>query len=78
MAAVYGIILLGSLFRILPVTVLNALFTLPMAIRETRLISGNLGNPYGLMPAMLSNIKIYVYTALLILAGCLISFLVKL
>ena len=76
MASVYGVILLGSITRIFPLTVLLALLTVPMAMKETRLIGGNLGNPYGLMAAMSLNIKIFVYTALLMLIGYLISFFV--
>lgn len=75
MTIVYGIILAGALTRIFPVTILIALLTLPLTLKERRLISGNLGNPYGLMPAMSSNIKIFAYTAILMLAGYLISFL---
>ena len=76
MTVVYGIILVGAVSRIFPITILIALITLPLAIKERRLISGNLGNPYGLMPAMSSNIKIFAYTAILMLVGYLISFLI--
>jgi len=75
MTVVYGIIIVGAATRIFPVTILIALFTLPLCVNERRLISGNLGNPYGLMPAMSSNIKIFTYTAILMLTGYLISFL---
>ena len=75
MIAVYGIILGGALTRIFPLSIIFALLTLPLAVREKRLIGGNLGNPYGLIPAMSSNIKIFLYTAILMLAGYLISFL---
>ncbi len=75
MAAVYGIILVGVATRIFPVAILIALLTVPLAFRERRLISGNLGNPYGLMPAMSSNIRIFAYTAILMLLGYVISFL---
>ena len=76
MAVVYGIILVGALIRIFPISILIALLTLPLAIKERRLIGGNLGNPYGLMPAMSANIKIFAYTAILMLTGYVISFLV--
>jgi len=75
MTVVYGIILGGALTRVFPISILIALLTLPLAVKEKRLISGNLGNPYGLIPAMSSNIKIFVYTAILILAGYLVSFI---
>ena len=76
MTFVYGIILVGAVSRIFPITILIALLTLPLAVKERRLISGNLGNPYGLMPAMSSNIKIFAYTSILMLVGYLISFLI--
>jgi len=76
MASVYGVILLGSITRIFPLTVLLALLTVPMAVKEARLIGRNLGNTYGLVVAMSSNIKIFVYTALFMLIGYLISFFV--
>ena len=75
MIIVYGIILVGALTRIFPLPIMIALLTLPLAIRERRLISGNLGNAYGLIPAMSSNIKIFLFTAILMLAGYLLSFL---
>ncbi len=74
----YVIIVLGIAARIFPATAILALLTIPMALKVTRLIKGNLGNPYGLMPAMSRNIKLYVYTTLLLLAGYLISFVVLL
>ena len=75
MIAVYGIILGGALARVFPISILIALLTLPLAVKEKQLISGSLGNPYGLIPAMSSNIKIFVYTAILMLAGYLVSFI---
>ena len=76
MTVVYGILLVGAATRIFPITILLGLGTLPLALKERRLISGNLGNPYGLMPAMSSNIKIFAYTSILMLAGYLVSFLI--
>jgi len=78
MAAVYGIILFGSLFQVFPITSLIALVTLPLAVKESRLIRDNVGNPYGLIPGMSLNIKIYVYTSILLLSGYVISFIMKL
>jgi hypothetical protein len=45
-----------------------------MAVKIRGLIKTNLSNPYGLMPAMSMNIKLYAYTTLLMLAGYIISF----
>jgi 1,4-dihydroxy-2-naphthoate octaprenyltransferase len=71
--AIYAIILLGVVLRILPVTAVVALLTIPMAVRIRGLIKSNLGNPYGLMPAMSMNIKLYSYTTLLLLGGYITS-----
>jgi 1,4-dihydroxy-2-naphthoate octaprenyltransferase len=76
MALVYGVIVAGALTRIMPFTTLLALLTIPLAMKVRALIKGNLGNPYALIPAMSLNIKLYVYTALLLIAGYLISFVV--
>ena len=75
MTVVYGVILMGALIRLFPITILIALLTLPLAVKEQRLIGGNLGNPYGLIPAMSTNIKIFAYTAILMLSGYVIAFL---
>ena len=72
-AAVYAIIALSAAARIFPATAILALLTIPLSIRVRSLIKAHLGNPYGLMPAMSLNIKLYIYTTLLLLAGYLIS-----
>lgn len=71
--AIYAIVALGAALRIFPVTTIVALLTIPMAVKIRRLIKGNLGSPYGLMPAMSMNIKLYAYTTLLLLAGYITS-----
>jgi len=76
--ALYAIVGFGAIVRIFPITSLLALLTIPMAAKVSGLIKGNLGNPYGLMPAMSMNIKLYVYTTLLLIAGYLLSFIVRL
>jgi 1,4-dihydroxy-2-naphthoate octaprenyltransferase len=78
MVALYLIVVLAVVARIFPITALLVLLTIPLAGRVRNLIKGNLGNPYGLMPAMSKNIRLYVYTALLLLAGYVISFFVAL
>lgn len=67
--AVYAVVFLGVIAQIFPATAILALLTIPMAVKVRRSIKANLGNPYGLMPAMSSNIKLYVYTTLLLLIG---------
>lgn len=72
-AAVYVIIIVGVIGRIFPIPALLGLGTLPLALKIRKLIQENLGNPYGLMPAMSNNVRFYVYTGALILAGYVIS-----
>jgi 1,4-dihydroxy-2-naphthoate octaprenyltransferase len=75
MVIVYGTIVLSVFARIFPVSTLLALLTMPMALKVRALIKGNMGNPYGLIPAMSLNIKLYVVTTLLLMAGYLLSLL---
>jgi 1,4-dihydroxy-2-naphthoate octaprenyltransferase len=74
MVIVYGVIVVGALTRILPLSALIALLTVPIALRVRGLIKSNLGNPYGLIPAMSLNIRLYVFTAMLLIIGYLTSF----
>jgi 1,4-dihydroxy-2-naphthoate octaprenyltransferase len=76
LAAAYAIVCLSVVARLFPPTALLALLTVPMAIKVRKLIKGNMGNPYGLMPAMSKNIRLYAYTTLLLLTGYLISFVI--
>jgi hypothetical protein len=59
---VYAIVVLGAFAKIFTFSALLALLTIPVAMKVREMIKGNLGNPYGLMPAMSLNIKLYVYT----------------
>ncbi len=72
-SAVYAIVVLGVVLRIFPLIAIIALLTVPMAFKVKRLIEANLGNPYGLMTAMSTNIKLYAYTTSLLLIAYLIS-----
>ncbi len=72
---VYAIILIGAITRIFPLSAILALLTVPVALKVGRTIKGNLGNPYGLIPAMSLMVKLFVYTTLLLIAGYLVSFL---
>ncbi len=77
-AAVYAIIILGVVTRIFPTPTLIGLVTVPLALKVRKLIHENMGNPYGLMPAMSKNIRLYVYTGALILVGYAISLFLRL
>jgi 1,4-dihydroxy-2-naphthoate octaprenyltransferase len=78
MVIVYGVIIIGAFTRIMPLTALIALLTVPIALKVQGLIRSNLGNPYGLIPAMSLNIRLYVFTASLLIVGYLVSFAVRL
>jgi 1,4-dihydroxy-2-naphthoate octaprenyltransferase len=78
MAVVYGTIIVGALTRIFPLTTLFALGSIPMALKVRGLIKGNFGNPYALIPAMSQNIRLYVMTTVLMIAGYLVSFVLHL
>jgi 1,4-dihydroxy-2-naphthoate octaprenyltransferase len=71
--AAYGLIGLGAALRILPWPTVIALATIPLAVRVTRGIRESYENPYALMPSMASNIKLHLYTGLLLLAGYLVA-----
>lgn len=68
-AAVYASILLAIVAGIFPVTTILALVTIPLAVKVTKSIKNNFGNPYGLMPAMSANIKLFTYTTVLFIIG---------
>jgi 1,4-dihydroxy-2-naphthoate octaprenyltransferase len=72
-AAAYGLIGLGAALRILPWPTIIALATIPLAVRVTRGIRDSYENPYALMPTMATNIKLHLYTGLLLLAGYLVA-----
>lgn len=72
-AAAYALIGLGAALRILPWPTVIALATIPLAVRVTRGIRESYENPYALMPAMASNIKLHLYTGLLLFAGYLVA-----
>jgi 1,4-dihydroxy-2-naphthoate polyprenyltransferase len=69
--AAYALILVGAALRLLPWPTLVALATIPLAVRVTRGIRDNYDDPYALMPTMAANIKLHLYTGLLLLAGYL-------
>ncbi|MGH2681747.1 MAG: prenyltransferase [Actinomycetota bacterium] len=72
-AAAYALIGLGAVLRILPWTTLIALATMPLAVRAARGIRVNYEDPYALMPTMATNIKLHLYTGLLLLVGYIVA-----
>ena len=72
-AAAYALIVVGAALRILPWPTIIALATIPLAVRVTRGIRDSYDDPYALMPTMAANIKLHLYTGLLLFAGYLIA-----
>ena len=70
--AAYVILVVGVVIGLLPVTVLLALLTIPLALQVSRGLEPNYDNPYGLMAVMGVNIKVHLYAGLLLLAGYLV------
>jgi 1,4-dihydroxy-2-naphthoate octaprenyltransferase len=70
----YGLIAVGALTGLLPRPTLIALATIPIALRVTRALRRDYDDPYALMfSAMGSNIKLHLFTGLLLFAGYLVA-----
>ncbi|MGH2676593.1 MAG: prenyltransferase, partial [Actinomycetota bacterium] len=69
----YALIAVGAVAGILPRPTLIALATIPMAMKVSRALRRDYDDPYGLMfSAMGTNIKLHLYTGLLLFAGYLV------
>ena len=70
----YALIAVGALTGILPRPTLIALATVPIAVRVTRALRRDYDDPYALMfSAMGSNVKLHLFTGLLLFAGYLVA-----
>jgi 1,4-dihydroxy-2-naphthoate octaprenyltransferase len=67
--AAYAILVAGVVAGLLPIPVLLALLTIPLALQVSRGLDPNYDNPYGLMAIMGVNVKVHLYAGLLLLAG---------
>ena len=67
--AAYVILVTGVVIGLLPIPVLLALLTIPLALQVSRGLDPNYDNPYGLMAIMGVNVKVHLYAGLLLLAG---------
>ena len=65
----FGLIVAGVATGGMPVWTLLALATIPMALKIRRQLGEFYDSPYGLMPAMQSNIGLHLFTGLLLIAG---------
>lgn len=70
----YALIAVGAVAGILPRPTLIGLATIPIAIKVTRALRRDYDDPYALMfSGMGSNIKLHLFTGLLLLAGYLVA-----
>lgn len=70
----YALIAVGAVAGILPRPTIIALATIPMAVKVSRALRRDYDDPYALMfSAMGPNIKVHLYTGLLLFAGYLIA-----
>jgi 1,4-dihydroxy-2-naphthoate octaprenyltransferase len=72
-ATAYALVLVGAALGILPWPTVLALGTIPLAMRVTRGLRDSYDDPYALMPTMATNIKLHLYTGLLLFAGYLLA-----
>jgi 1,4-dihydroxy-2-naphthoate octaprenyltransferase len=75
-AAAYGTLVLGVVAGVLPVPVLLAMATVPLALRVHRGLLANYDNPYGLMALMAVNIQLHLAAGGLLLAAYVVVLLV--
>jgi 1,4-dihydroxy-2-naphthoate polyprenyltransferase len=73
-AVTYALIAVGAVAGILPGPALIALATIPLAVRVSRALRADYDQPYALMfSAMERNIKLHLFTGVLLFAGYLIA-----
>ncbi|MEM1956426.1 MAG: 1,4-dihydroxy-2-naphthoate octaprenyltransferase [Candidatus Caldarchaeum sp.] len=65
LAAAYAVIVLSAAAGYAPLTTLIALATIPTAVKTVRMVNQTYGNPYLMIPALASNIKVATLTGLL-------------
>jgi 1,4-dihydroxy-2-naphthoate octaprenyltransferase len=70
--AAYVILVLGVVLGLLPIPVLIALLTIPLALQVSRGLEANYDNPYGLMSIMAVNINVHLYAGVLLLCAYLV------
>jgi 1,4-dihydroxy-2-naphthoate octaprenyltransferase len=69
----FAVIAIGAVVGILPRPTIIALATIPLAVQCARQLSKYYEQPYALMPAMQTNIRLHLFTGLLLLAGYLVA-----
>jgi 1,4-dihydroxy-2-naphthoate polyprenyltransferase len=70
--AAYVILVVGVVVGLLPIPVLVALLTIPLALQVSRGLEPNYDNPYGLMSIMAVNINVHLYAGVLLLVAYLV------
>ena len=74
--AAYAALVIGVALGVLPIPVLLALLTIPLAHRVHAGLRPNYDNPYGLMAVMAVNIQVHLFAGVLLLAAYLIVLIV--
>jgi len=69
----FGLILVGGLSGLMVRPTLIAVATIPLAVQVVRGLRANYDNPYALMADMAVNIKLHLYTGLLLIAGYVVA-----
>jgi 1,4-dihydroxy-2-naphthoate octaprenyltransferase len=75
--AAYVILVAGVVAGLLPIPVLLALLTIPLARQVSRGLDPNYDNPYGLMAIMGVNIKLHLVAGLALVAAYLVVLVVQ-
>jgi 1,4-dihydroxy-2-naphthoate polyprenyltransferase len=69
----FATIAIGAVTGVMPRPTIIALATIPLAIDCARQMGEYYDQPYALMPAMQANIRLHLFTGLLLLAGYLVA-----
>lgn len=65
----YAILIMSAALGIAPAAVLLGLVSVPLAVKSSRILRYNYGNPQKMIPANLAMIKVHLYTGLGMIAG---------
>jgi 1,4-dihydroxy-2-naphthoate octaprenyltransferase len=69
----FAAIAIGAVTGIMPRPTIIALATIPLALQCVRQLGMYYDQPYALMPAMQTNIRLHLFTGLLLLGGYLVA-----
>jgi len=72
-AVAYVVLIAGNVFGVLPRPTLIGLLTIPLAWYVARGLKKHFFSPYGVVPALQSNILLHLATGILLIAGVLVA-----